>query len=481
MPRAISNRRGKIAAEDRENPVRRREETSIYIGTHLLKLLAILCFAAFASFAVASGASARTYASMVMDARNGEVLFSRNANAVLHPASLTKMMTMYVAFEAVEKGEIGLDDMIKVSRRAASEPPSILGLKPGTRIRFRYLLRAAAVRSANDAATAIAEAVSGSVEAFTRRMNRTAKAMGMNNTNFKNAHGLTQSGHKSSARDMTILGRHLIYDFEEYYNMYSRETTHAGIRTVKNTNRRLLGAYKGADGIKTGFTNAAGFNLVASAKRGDVRIIATVFGGKTSASRNKHVMELLDKGFALAKRSVRLNRPSRPAYNSRSTGGSLAASIVPIWRPSGLEAAKLIAATAAADSAEQGSVSDELGERFGTAVAEENSSNIEAVLAPTPIFRPVELASRAPSGRNSAVVNWKVTVGKFPTSYLAEKQLIAAGLIVHRTIPGVDKTIVATKYYFQPSFINLSESEALTACKILAARDIECHAVAAGE
>ena len=208
-------------------------------------------------------AKAAPYAAMVMDARTGKVLHSRNADTRLHPASLTKMMTLYVAFEAVERGEISLDKKIRISARAAAEPPSKLGLKAGQRIALRHLIRAAAVKSANDAATAIAEAISGSEAKFARRMNRTAKALGMTRTTFKNAHGLTESGHMSTARDMTILGRHVLYDYPQYYNLFSRNATKAGKTTVYNTNRRLLGSYKGADGIKTGYTRAAGFNLVA--------------------------------------------------------------------------------------------------------------------------------------------------------------------------------------------------------------------------
>ena len=200
---------------------------------------------------------------MVIDSRTGEVLHSRNADTRLHPASLTKMMTLYIAFEAVRNGEITLDTMVRISRNAAAEQPSKLGLKSGQRIAFRYLIRAAAVKSANDAATAIGETLSGSEAAFARRMTRTAKALGMTRTTFKNAHGLTASGHLSTARDMTTLGRHLLYDYPEYYNLFSRRTTHAGIREVPNTNRRLLANYRGADGIKTGYTRAAGFNLVA--------------------------------------------------------------------------------------------------------------------------------------------------------------------------------------------------------------------------
>ncbi|WP_122072655.1 D-alanyl-D-alanine carboxypeptidase family protein [Pseudophaeobacter sp. EL27] len=259
-------------------------------------------------------AQAAAYAAVVVDARTGEVLHSRNADARLHPASLTKMMTLYIAFEAVRNGEISLDQKVRISKNAASEPPSKLGLKSGQRIAFRYLIRAAAVKSANDAATAIGEAISGSEAAFARRMTRTAKALGMSRTTFKNAHGLTEAGHLSTARDMTTMGRHILYDYPEYYHLFKRPSIDAGVKTVPNTNRRLLASYRGADGIKTGYTRAAGSNLVASAKRGNERIIATVFGGKSSTSRNAKIVELLDLGFRRAPSRARVQAPGRPAY-----------------------------------------------------------------------------------------------------------------------------------------------------------------------
>lgn len=258
-------------------------------------------------------AMAAPYAAMVMDARTGEVLHSHNADTRLHPASLTKMMTLYIAFQAVERGEISLDTLVTVSAKAAAEPPSKLGLKAGQKIKLRYLIRASAVKSANDAATTIGEAISGSEAAFARRMNRTAKAMGMTRTTFKVMHGLTTPGHLSTARDMTILGRYMIYDYPEYYNLFSRQSTKVGGQTVYNTNRRLLGSYKGADGIKTGYTRAAGFNLVASAERGRERVIATVFGGRSSASRNAKVAELLDLGFRRAPSRTKIKKPDVPA------------------------------------------------------------------------------------------------------------------------------------------------------------------------
>ncbi len=255
------------------------------------------------------GAWAAPYADFVIDARTGEVLHAENADTRLHPASLTKMMTLYIAFQAIERGEISLDTEVTVTALAANEPPSKLGLRAGQRIRLRYLIRAAAVKSANDCATAIGIAIAGSESAFADRMNRTAAAMGMTNTTFRNANGLTRDGHRSTARDMTTLGRHVIYDFPQYYNLFSRRSADAGIAQVANTNRRFLDSYSGADGIKTGYTNPAGFNLVASAQRGNVRIIATVFGGTSTANRNARVSELLDLGFAQAPGNARVNVP----------------------------------------------------------------------------------------------------------------------------------------------------------------------------
>lgn len=263
---------------------------------------------------VPMSAKAAPYAAYVIDARTGEVLHARNANTRLHPASLTKMMTLYIAFQAIERGEISLDTKVRVSQNAAAEPPSKLGLKTGQRIALRYLIRAAAVKSANDAATAIGEAISGSEAKFARRMNRTAKQLGMTRTTFKNAHGLTEAGHQSTAHDMTLMGRHLLYDYPQYYNLFSRITADAGVRKVNHTNRRFLNSYKGADGIKTGYTRAAGFNLTASAERGNERIIVTVFGGKSTTSRNAKVAELMDLGFRRAPSRAKVNKPKLPAY-----------------------------------------------------------------------------------------------------------------------------------------------------------------------
>lgn len=265
------------------------------------------------AWALPMAVTAAPFAAFVMDARTGQEIYSQNADTRLHPASLTKMMTLYMAFTAIERGQVRLDSKFLVSTHAASQPPSRLGLKPGQRIELRYLIRAAAVKSANDAATTIGENLAGSEPKFAAQMTAMAKALGMNNSNFRNANGLTVDGHYSSARDMSTLGRRLFYDFPQYYSIFSRRSADAGIATVSSTNRRFLDSYEGADGIKTGYTRAAGFNLTASAKRGSKRIIATVLGGNSTAHRNAVMSQLLDAGFGKAPTRVREVKPAAPA------------------------------------------------------------------------------------------------------------------------------------------------------------------------
>lgn len=253
--------------------------------------------------------SAAPFAAYVMDARTGKPIYKQNADTKLHPASLTKMMTLYLAFLAVERGQVRLDSKFTISSNAAAEPPSKLGLRAGQQIELRYLIRAAAIKSANDAATAIGEGLAGSEDAFAKQMTQMARALGMNNTQFRNANGLTQEGHYSTAHDMSIMGRRLFYDFPQYYNLFSRRSADAGIATVSHTNKRFLDNYAGADGIKTGYTRAAGFNLTASAKHGNKRLIATVFGGTSTAQRNQVMTQLLDSSFTRVPTRVREVRP----------------------------------------------------------------------------------------------------------------------------------------------------------------------------
>ncbi|WP_371810422.1 D-alanyl-D-alanine carboxypeptidase family protein [Ruegeria sp. HKCCD8929] len=443
--------------------------------------------------------AAAPYAAMVIDARTGEVLHSRNADTRLHPASLTKMMTLYIAFEAVRNGEISLDTKVKITKHAASEPPSKLGLRSGQRIAFRYLIRAAAVKSANDAATAIGIAISGSEAAFARRMTRTAKAMGMTRTTFKNAHGLTESGHLSTARDMTTLGRHLLYDYPQYYNLFSRRETHAGIKTVPNTNRRLLAAYKGADGIKTGYTRAAGFNLVASAKRGDERIIATVFGGKSSASRNARVAELLDIGFRRAPSRAPIRKPGRPAYaGNKGTGAGKVIKVAsvstrslrPVMRPAALGTVQ-IAGTVAETAAKNG---DKIQAGISAAIAAADVITPQAPVASgdtRPALRPenLVLASATPAEQpepEQEVVTrlstsgghlWGINVGRFTTRYQAEKVLLRTALAEMTTLDGTLRKVNQSSRGFDATFQGMTREQADLACRRLTARNVTCFMI----
>jgi len=432
---------------------------------------------------------AAPYAAMVIDARTGEVLHSRNADTRLHPASLTKMMTLYIAFEAVRNGEITLDTPVRITKKAASEPPSKLGLRAGQTIAFRYLIRAAAVKSANDAATAIGITLSGSEAAFARRMTRTAKAMGMSRTTFKNAHGLTESGHLSTARDMTTLGRHLLYDYPEYYNLFSRTSTHAGIKTVPNTNRRLLAAYKGADGIKTGYTRAAGFNLVASAKRKNERIIATVFGGKSGASRNARVAELLDMGFRRAPSRAPIRKPARPAYAGNAGLGAAKVaglssapktSLRPVLRPAAgaaVQVAGTVAETAAKDESRiQVGIAAAIAAADVKPADNSDSSIDDAVLASietVPEPEPEVVTRLSTSGGHL----WGVNVGRYTTRYEAEKVLLKTALSEMTTLEGTLRKVNQSNRGFDATFQGMTREQADLACRRLQARNVTCFMI----
>ncbi|MCC5972640.1 MAG: D-alanyl-D-alanine carboxypeptidase [Rubellimicrobium sp.] len=480
------------------------------------------------------------FAAMVMDARNGEVIHAQNADTRLHPASLTKMMTLYVAFQAISRGEITLDTDVRITAEAANQPPSKLGLRTGQTIRLRYLLRASAVRSANDAATAIAVAISGSEAAFAERMNATARAMGMNNTNFLNAHGLTQQGQFSTARDMSILGRHLIYDFPQYYNLFSRRTADAGIAQVNNTNTRLLDSYRGADGIKTGFTNAAGYNLVASAERGNVRIIATVFGGTSIAHRTQRIVELLDLGFQRANANAPVRPPQAPgapaapsqparqpdlvaaapaaptdevaqggAARTIRVTGQVQQSLRPIPRPTGEVAAAVVASAVSTDFIE--SLLAEV-----TQVAASGQPPVPSVSTPdaqpetlaalgideavvTPEARPAEIimtaAAIAPAAgiahsaeaevvariSTSGGRHWGINIGRYPSRNEAERVLLQVALTEATTLDGGLRRVVQRSGGFDANIMGLTRENADLACRRLQAAGTQCFMIGTEE
>jgi len=257
-------------------------------------------FAAFAVFALVvlsfgQPAHAR-YASIVVDADTGRILHGTNIDTRNYPASLTKMMTLYMVFDALEVGDLALRTKLKVSHRAANQPASRLGLRRGKTIRVEEAILALVTKSANDVATVIAENMAGTERAFALKMTARARELGMSRTTFRNASGLPHRGQLSTARDMAKLARALINDHPKFYRFFSTtKFRYAGL-THRNHNK-LLTTYEGTDGIKTGYIRAAGFNLVASAKRGEQRLIGVVFGGDSARKRNRHMTSLLNKGF----------------------------------------------------------------------------------------------------------------------------------------------------------------------------------------
>ncbi|MEO1608468.1 MAG: D-alanyl-D-alanine carboxypeptidase [Pseudomonadota bacterium] len=233
-------------------------------------------------------------ATFVVDANTGEVLHAHKARQMRYPASLTKMMTLYIIFELIENRRLTYNAMITASAEAARRPPSKLGLRPGDRITVRQAVKALVVKSANDVAAAVGEHIAGSEPAFARLMTRKARELGMTQTVFRNASGLPHSQQVTTARDMAQLALRLRDHFPNHYYQFKTRTFRYKGRTFKNHNA-LLGRYDGVDGIKTGYTRASGFNLVTSARHGGRSIVAVVMGGRTSRARNATMRDLLSQ------------------------------------------------------------------------------------------------------------------------------------------------------------------------------------------
>jgi D-alanyl-D-alanine carboxypeptidase len=236
------------------------------------------------------------FSAISLDARTGKILFSNDIDGLRHPASLTKVMTLYLLFQDLQAKRIKLSTNLLVSRRASNMAPSKLGLKPGTGITVETAIKALITRSANDVAATIGENLGGSEANFAARMTRTARAIGMSKTTFQNASGLPNPNQWTTARDMATLSLRIQRDFPQYYP-YFRIASFVYKGEVIRTHNRLLGRYQGTDGIKTGYIAASGFNLTTSAKRGDKRVVGVVLGAASNGSRNRFMMRMLDGAF----------------------------------------------------------------------------------------------------------------------------------------------------------------------------------------
>lgn len=428
----------------------------------MVLLVAMLCIGTVSSTTAYANSK---YASFVIDAHSGEVLRARNADKRLYPASLTKMMTLYMAFEAIESGRFTLDTPLKVSRTAAREPASKLGLKAGSTISMRDAIQSCATKSANDSATVIAEAIGGSVAEFARMMTRKSRSLGMKSTQFKNANGLTKSGQYSTARDMAKLGQRLFKDFPQYYPMFKRKSVRYHGRKLRATNK-LLSSYSGADGIKTGYTRASGFNLVASAERDGRRVIGVVFGGKTSKRRDRHMRAILDEGFA--------KLPARPAMPAPQM---MAASPLPRQNPRYISTKTEVVVAKAQPIARPSKIVQSAPRAL---VAMRSQSDPWAVANGLRALQRI-IVPEAQAARTQIKGEWAVQVGAFRKLTQAEHMLEKAKALrspqLVRAEPMVSRRVKNGRAMYRARFSGLARGQAENACRSLSRRGIACFAI----
>ncbi|MCP4936227.1 MAG: D-alanyl-D-alanine carboxypeptidase [bacterium] len=266
-------------------------------------ITAFLALSIIVGLTTSASANAK-YAAIVIDGNTGKVLHSYKPDAARFPASLTKIMTLYILFDYLKKGRLTTNTKFYVTPNAASRPPSKLGLKAGSHIEIKNIIGALVTKSANDVATTVAENIAGSETKFARMMTKKARSLGMYSTTFKNASGLPHRHQKTTARDMAKLSMRMMNDFPRHAKAFKTRRFKYGRRAYRNHNG-LLYSYKGTEGIKTGYTRASGFNLTSSVKRGNKHLIAVVMGGRSSRSRNAEMRRLLNKNFPRASASKR--------------------------------------------------------------------------------------------------------------------------------------------------------------------------------
>ena len=428
---------------------------------------AIAAMLVVAGMATPAAANSR-YAAYVIDARTGQVLFARNADARRYPASLTKMMTLYLVFEAIESGRISKSTRIPVSAKAAAEAPSKIGLKAGSSITVDNAIMALVTKSANDVATAIGEHLGGSEAAFARMMTAKAKQLGMNSTQFRNAHGLPNAQQHTTARDMAILGIALREHFPRHYSYFSTRSFTLGKQRFGNHNR-LLGRVQGVDGIKTGYIRASGFNLVSSVQDNGRSIVAVVMGGQSGRSRDDHMAALIREHLPKA---------------SRSGGGNLVAG-----RAAGTQAVAAVAVTLPKrnipmPSFRPGGEVDIQVTAYVEAQAAPAVAAAAAALPPAPVptpaaaqerfaVDPLATASIQPSG-------WAVQIASSPSRNEAVSALVRAGKdasgILGEANAFIEEFDNKGTTYFRARFGFASKNQAQNACNALKKQRVDCFA-----
>ena len=390
-----------------------------------------MIFAAMAIVAAPAQAK-QDYAGIVMDAKTGKVLYSHQSNAKRYPASLTKMMTLYLLFEALDNGQATMKTRIRFSSHAASMQPSKLGVKAGSSISVQQAIYALAIKSANDAAAAVGEHLGGSESRFGEMMTAKARSLGMKNTVFKNASGLPDSRQYTTARDMALLGIALREHYPQYYKYFSTRSFKFGKHQYSNHNR-LLGQIRGYDGIKTGYTRASGFNLVSSVEDNGRSIVAVVMGGRTGKSRNAQMAKLIREHLPKASRGRDRIVVAKAGQGATGGSGNVFASLLnlvkraPLPKPSPREAepATMVTAYAAPTPAP-----------VVTPVTTIDRKPDPVVTASVKPAAPIETTSE-PIAIRESLSGWHVQIGAMPSKNSALARLEKA----RSALPGLFDTV----------------------------------------
>lgn len=430
---------------------------------------------------VAQSSDNARYAAIVVDAESGEVLFARHADSRRYPASITKVMTLYLAFEALSEGRVKTTDILTISPHAASQPPSKLGLAAGQTITLDDAMKATAVRSANDMAVAIAEHIGGSEARYTAQMTLKARELGMTQTRYVNANGLPDARQLTSARDLAILARAIMRDYPQYYRYFGLHDWAYNGRDYRNTNGLLHGG-NGYDGMKTGYTNASGYNLAASAVRGDKRLITIVLGGRSTASRNQHVAALMDTGFEVerARANGQLIQVAQTFFEQRGFGIGPDTSPTLTYASANTDddegtAVAYTALPAAAPAPAR--VTPPPSERPAAIVRADLPADVTAILnggtapARATARPPVREPARTATGR------WAVQVGAFREESVARDWLTEVNRRFRSQFSSAERNVQNASGWYRSRFTGMTEAGAQAACEALAERRVTCMVV----
>jgi len=437
-------------------------------------------------------AEGERYAAIVVDAASGQVLLEERADIRHYPASLTKMMTLYLLFDALERGRLSMSSRLPVSAKAAAQEPSKVGVTAGSSISVEQAINALAIKSANDVAVVVAESLGGSETAFGQQMTAMARRLGMWRTNFVNASGLPDERQLSTPRDMAKLSRALLYDFPQYYHFFSQPGFSFGSQRY-NSHNRLLYSYGGADGIKTGYTRAAGYNISVSAVRNGRRLIAVVFGADSSRWRNSQAASLLDRSFPSVAgghprtlfAEVRAGRrlPALKPNLSAGAGSQLTHVVPPPPAAAPVPAAVPSPAPTAAPAATVPSV--QVAAAKASATPTKAAPSTRAAAQPAQQTQTISYAAVAAplSGQQATLRRWAIQVGAFSVSEAAhaaadEARRATQGLAGGRV--QVVEVVSGDGRLYRGRIAGLAENDARAACDFRILHGAPCMVIAPG-